>query len=580
MTTAVQTVVRDVRAPSAEQLKAAQWVDGRVVMPKGVPADEKMVVTADAVGSAGFDRHSVDVGVDGKFRVAFAGDAKRGHLRLSGRYLLLENAAVWIAGETGVELKPVLGGWLRGHVKGQWNGDEKAEVLATPIELEGTPLAPGKVGVKRSLRIDEGFGWEAGGLPSGYQWTVTLVAGPFAPVVVDVADVGGGQAVTADLSLTRGARLRGRVMDGEVGVGDAVVHVIAHEDPLAPEPADCGKVRTGADGGFEIRGVPVGDATVWAAKEGWISEQGVIEGLREGEARDGVSLKLRAGNVLQGRVLDPEGKPAEGARVRVTQSSVGQADLVREVVTGVDGSFSAAGLGDEPVDVFVTRDWTGASMGKQRAQRATAKGVNPATKDLVITLVAGMVIEGRVQDDLGRLVQSFSVVARAETGKDPQKFEDETTFSVRDVRDRDGKFLIDYLAPGTWNVWISGTGLVSDAVQRVKVPYEGEALHFIVRRTAVVSGVVVDGKGKAVSEALVEVSWDHPALFRGGATHGSTSVTCSREGKFELTGVYPGAVKVEARITDGRGSGSVELKLESGETRGDVEIVMTPGAPR
>jgi hypothetical protein len=346
-------------------------------------------------------------------------------------------------------------------------------------------------------------------------------------------------------------------------------------------------VRTGGDGSFEIRGVPVGDATVWPAREGSISEQTVIEGLKEDEVREGVSLVLRAGNVLSGNVLDPKGGPAAGARVRVTQSSLGQADLVREIVTPTDGSFSLSGLGDEPVDVLVTRESIvqdlaspkGAAPARKRVLRAMALHVNPATKGLAITLVAGMVIEGRVHDDLGRLVQSFTVVARREGAKEATSG-DAAAFHTRDVRDRDGLFVIDDLEPGTWNVWISGRGVVSEAALRLQVPYEGEQLLFVVRRPAVVSGVVLDAQKKPMADVLVEASWEHPALFVGAPTRGSTSVTCAPDGKFELTSLYPGAVRVEARTADGRTSGSAELKLESGETQAGVELLMSASKPR
>jgi hypothetical protein len=97
------------------------------VLPDGTPNDERTIVVADATGIAAFDQHAVNVGSDGRFRVAFAADATRGHLRLNGHYVFLEPSAIWSASDA---TDPVV---LR--MGGHWTLEEEGSI-ASP-ELAG-----------------------------------------------------------------------------------------------------------------------------------------------------------------------------------------------------------------------------------------------------------------------------------------------------------------------------------------------------------------------------------------------------------------------------------------------------------
>ena len=512
------------RRATAEQLKTAQWIEGRVVIPLGTPPEERVTVLSDAAGLPAFDQHESPVDVEGRFRVAFAADAKRGKLRVQGRFLYLDPETAWKAGDpaTDVRLKPLLGANLRGRVvlpEGMQPA-ERDEVLAADVELDGTPHSPGHQAIKRRARLAPDLGFEFPALPAAYDWTATIVAGPFVPFLSAPQKSEAGKALSIECALARGATVRGKVVD-EAGkpMADAVLDVVSHSDPLAPAPRDVLTGRTKADGTFEIRGIAPGVATLWAKREGCIPVDKEIAALAAGETRADVTLLLRTGNVLTGRTLDAAGKALADVRVRVTQSRLGQADLVKEIVTGADGSFAVPGLGDERVDVLATREADapgagGATPARKRTLRATATQIEAASRDLVLTLIAGLVIEGRVHDDLGRVVLSYTVGARRAT-PDGKTTTDASGFppsrralSRRHLRVRGPR-------AGRVDVYAFGRGIVYEPAQRISVPYEGEPLLFVVRRPATVSGIVLDAQRKPVAGAIVEVQWTRPPLYKG-----------------------------------------------------------------
>ncbi len=581
------------RRATAEQLRDAQWVEGTVVLPPGTPKEERLEVVADGAGLPAFDEHEAAVDADGRFRVAFAADAKRGKLRLQGRFLYLPEDVGWRAGEAvaDLRLRPVLGAWLRGRVvlPAGMSGKEREEVLAADVELEGTPASPGLRAVKRYARIGQDLGFELGGLPNAYQWTVTIAAGPCVPFQSEAKSSAPGATLSFECALVRGATVRGRVVD-EAGrpVAGAALDIVSHSDPLAPAPRDVRDVRSREDGSFEIRGVSPGVVTLWAKREGCITVNTLLEGLAADETRADVNVLLRSGNVLMGRTVGEDGKALSGVKVRVTQSRMGQADLVRELVTGADGTFAVPGLGDERVDVIATRDADGGADGamtggpqggRKRGLRAAVSQIDPKTRDLVLTVIAGLVVEGRVHDDLGRAVLSYTVGARRAT-PDGKTGTDAESFRRLDVRSSDGTFTFEGLEPGAWDVYVFGRGIVYEPAQRIRVPHEGGALVFVVRRPAVVAGVVLDAQRKPVSGAVVEVQWTRPPLYKGAPSQESASVKTDREGRFEIGDAFPGDVRVIAKLADGPESPPLLLTLESGARKEGVEVLMPAGGPR
>jgi len=362
--------------------------------------------------------------------------------------------------------------------------------------------------------------------------------------------------------------------------------------------------RTDARGEFTLTGAPLGRVTLHAHRDGWWPAHVVLDELREGEARAGIVVTLPSGNVVTGRVLDPDRRPAAGARVRVVQMRANGPTLDREVVTGSDGAFRLGGLYEARVtitavlelDVTNAGDANAASTanpasetskpkaasdpkpvrralnGPQRSRwRAVVDDVDPNRRDLEIVLVPGLTVRGRVFDDLGRTITRYKAGARRATETDPhaQPF-------VVDVDDAEGRFELRDLAPGEWDVFAYGRGIVYAPPRRITVPYLGEDVVFVVRRPASLAGIVLDAGRRPLAKALVEVEWDRAQLIGGAMTTETTSVTAAADGRFEITEVFPGAVRVRVTPVGGAKSKPHPLELTSGASRSGVEIVLDP----
>jgi len=198
--------------------------------------------------------------------------------------------------------------------------DEVRIVVARQVSITGTVTDGGKpvisafVGVRGDaiggtieVKTDPNGGFTVPNLPEG-RYQVYAYQGSLAARAVRVARLGAGPFVPVELRLEAGTIVVGRVVDREEGVGLlAAVELRPVGEDQAPRYA-----RTGEDGVFRIEGVPNGRWIADAYSPGYLSPGGV-----ELEAGKGVpELGMTPGGTIEGRVLDPDGKPVDGAAVR------------------------------------------------------------------------------------------------------------------------------------------------------------------------------------------------------------------------------------------------------------------------
>ena len=545
-----------------ELLEKAQWVAGRVVPPEHTPPDERIEVVAHAAGLPAFNDHAALIGADGRFRVAFAHDARRGRLTLRARYAVLEPAPAWKRGaeETERTLTPVLGAWLSGRVTGAQPGEF---LRHGEIVLSGRPTQSGGLIVERRVVPGADGAFDAGGLACDRIWSATISAEGHRTAIVDPLPLEAGHHAQVAWKLDRGATVAGRVVDeGGRPVTGARLHFECRSEPFAPLPAEIADgCTTRADGAFRATGLYAGDVLLRVECEGFVPRTLVLSGLGEGEAREALDVALSAGVSVRGRVVGPDGAPAAGASVRVTQALPGFKDIVRETAAAGDGSFACAGFAPSPVRIAVDR------RGEGRRFQAELAGVDPGATDLLVHLVERYAIRGRVLDDAGRTVLSYTAGVRRLDPAHP-----DAPQRTVDVKGGDGVFVIDDLDAGSFEVFAYGRGIVWEPARRIDLPAASGEIVFVLRRPAVVSGVVTGANGEPVAHALVEARWERTSLFGGVKGTENTSVTTSPEGRFELTEVYPGRVTLIATGEDGRTAEAVVVELASGEKRSDVSI--------
>ncbi|MEM1449463.1 MAG: carboxypeptidase-like regulatory domain-containing protein [Planctomycetota bacterium] len=323
----------------------------------------------------------------------------------------------------------------------------------------------------------------------------------------------------------------GRPVDGASIVAHAFMMVRAEPRVLA---------RTGADGRFSLRGVPI-DTAIGARKAGWAPTVQVSAGVVA--ARE-VSYELRftrPGGTLRGLVVDPTGAPVASALVEIEE--LGSRDPSGLAPLGADLPSLPLGCSARrrPAPVWLRTDEdgsfevTGALPGDVRL-RASAK-------DLVRTEIRQAVRVGEVTTVRVELVHGATLVGRAERPDGSPAQGARVALRVpgqsgrsEPVDPADGSFRFTGLAAGKAKVWLYGAGLGSARKKVVLV--EGRETHWsgVAHELLSLEGQVVAETGESL------VGWSVRAR---GAADFSRRVTTDESGRFSFEGVLRSIDRLE-----------------------------------
>jgi protocatechuate 3,4-dioxygenase beta subunit len=250
------------------------------------------------------------------------------------------------------------------------------------------------------------------------------------------------------------------------------------------------------------------------------------------------TIRLLPGSVLEGRVVDNQGKPIGGAAVFRVRHLNPAHELVEQlpdqepdIVAGADGRFTLADLEQgSPVNLLVTA---------RGFLPATARGVRPPTASpLIVRLEAGAPLAGRVVDEQERPVRGAEVeVAWQPKVPGREDLHAGPEITKRTVSDRDGRFEIPDLRLGAVEVAVEARGFIAVSGLPSVVPQpEDETLTIRLERGATLDGRAVTTAGDPVSGARIVV--------------GSASGVSDEDGRFRIVGIAPGPRLVEARHPD------------------------------
>lgn len=577
----------------------AWWIDGRVVIPADTPLDERLEV--EASGRRFTDdrqsprQHTVAVERNGRFRVALGAKTRKGFLSLSGRYLFLDEKVHVDPNEQEGEvvLEPSLGGVIAGELRLPAGEIPSAE-LFDAVVLTARCWAPGRDLVQRATKPTADGRFELTALPPGGDYALALAASVYIGGRREGILVSPGKVTELTLELERGARIAGRILDGNgEGVAGAT---LALENELEREFGHSSSSQqkiSGEDGSFEFTGLAAGRVSLRVRARDLAEHVEELGKLEVGEVRDGLELRIDEGLALGGRVLWPDGNPAAGATVEVRHTLEGDESYwdARKLraETDAEGAFRIVGLEPRPLVVtasarreLAVRD-EGAGAGdtsKPRRRRNRGplwrieeKGVAPGTEGLILILGSGETLRGRVVDDTGAPVNSYRVQAtpRIEEGG-RSRFEGSQDVSCG-ARSETGEFELDGLTEGTWRVRISGSGIVDSPSIEVTIPADAP-LFVRVERAARLAGVVKDPTGKPVAEAEIEYTVTSGSSTSRGSLPGRTD----REGRFEVDDAPVGAVTLHAEAPGWAMSEGLELAVRPAEELDGLVLVLRRGA--
>lgn len=276
-------------------------------------------------------------------------------------------------------------------------------VTGKVVTADGKPVGGAQVAVRRE-REGGGFDFESmlAAQPSGLTLSdgTYLVSGVPAGVKVRVLaqrtgyvdsgsppfEVGADGATTAPAVVLRtGAHVLVRVTDAE-GRSLKAARVrteVSRSDglqggfeELMERQAGVHDHRTGADGSVEIRELPPGELTLRVAAEGQAPAVAKAKIGDDAEELPAITVRLEPALVLEGRVLDTEGRPIRGARVHarnrpqpapapvpantdpgaVMSDAMNEWDPSRFATTDAQGAFRLPDLANQGYRLHVTAE--------------------------------------------------------------------------------------------------------------------------------------------------------------------------------------------------------------------------------
>lgn len=625
---------RALLTPLEAELKQGHWVEGKVKFPDGTPPDEKLRVEARGKKFSNDTLHSVEVGRDGAFRVAFSKATRTGWLRVVARYgYLPEDLKVKFPSKPGAvqtfDLEPLLGSLVRGRVTLPPAAQGLAGTLVgTPVQL--WPHDSGRAGDNRVSNLWGEIGpelaFEIGGLPPKSTFTFHTSPENFVQAEKQAGTHEAGRATDIEFVLEQGVRIAGKVVDEDgTAVAEASFQFQA-QNPSSSGWTNFREKKSANDGSFDLRGMPAVQGKLFVRKEGFVNGELAFEKSADGSVQEGLRIVLRRGLEIAGLVQGPDGKPCAGATVSLhfSPDSTGNAmpwlvDRDQSVRSDAQGRFRFTGMqkgtgtlraeakaqDSAPVEASAASGEVAAAEpegaeaaareaapaaaaseskqakpksssreDKRRKWTAIQEDVTAGTQNVLLALGAGYSVSGRVLDAGGAPVQEFLVRAEPIEKSDEFRVFARNT-QMRRFKDEAGRFTFEGLHEGGWKLSAESTDSPACAPRTVQLPGDGAPVELVLARAAELRGVVVDPKGVPVLGAKVRVEVENDkrslSVFNAGKDFEDTS---DKQGKFELTGVPAGPAKLLATSDEWAAATPLAVELAPGQKLAELRLVL------
>ena len=340
-----------------------------------------------------------------------------------------------------------------------------------------------------------------------------------------------------------------------------------------------GSATADEDGVYRIPGQSPPVRMVLAAAPGYVQKVDPRAAVGGTPSQPGEDIErnvtMQRESTIAGRVLDPNGKPLPGVRVKL-EAGGGMAMLQmmtgtnREAITSADGRYILSGASPGK-DARVLGRLAGFLDSQTEAFEVAAGAANQAP-DLEMRLGSQLVI--KIERPEGGALRGARVEVDIESGDEVDWDPMEAFRSLADlVTDGDGKVTVRDLPDGKVTITASKEGFAANRqVQEVLRKSPPAPVSLRLREGFTMKGRVVDEDGEPVKDAEVTLN---PVVFRTTAPEGTpwaptASTQTDAQGRFSI----PDMPDIEMKYQlSGKG-----LKGSSGSvmgSRGHVELIAT-----
>ncbi len=516
------------RSPEAG-LDAARSAPGAIRgLVRGDDGEPLPGATVTALPTEGRDGTSTvaTTGADGRF--ALNAPADGASLRIAAPGLVTVTEMRVIPGRE-IEIRLEKGGSIDGSIRSVEGGGAIPGATVT-----ATARAGGSLAFSDSSTTDTNGHFSFPAVP-GRPVNLRVDATGFEPLEDRGIRVVKGQAVTRDLSLRPGLKVRGTVVDGDTRkpVEGAVVAYGLQNISGKRE------VTTDATGSFTIPGIARGQQLFVIRADGY-SETRKSLPLEDDPT---IVLEIFKGRTLRGRVEDRSGSPIAEALVFVGREGVFVGPRSKpSASTDRDGRFTVPDLpAGQTYRLIVRHDGHPETISPEIALTAD-------TAEIVVVMGPGGSIGGTVRDAAGQPIEGAKITvvdAFNPDPLDPQGLLPTFGGTGRGTAEtgHDGRYVVENLSPGKKRVSAGADAFLPSRIEEATVVESPTptVLDFVLDRGKSISGRVTDPLGKPVEGAKVNASANQPEVSGFG------SATTEADGAYRVERLADGAFNVSVR---------------------------------
>ena len=390
------------------------------------------------------------------------------------------------------------------------------------------------------------------------------------------------------LRLSDGVRVSGRVRFKDSGAPAAGVPVMLRGTPADNDLPDI-VIRTDESGAFVFERLcpfPY-QLVIYEPEAGYTATEHPRLNLMDGEDEVGLEMELSRGATISGRVSYEEtGEPIPGVRLWIP--NVRDPRVLREAQTGPDGIYRLEHL---PVGEFqvvydlpdgVVREIVSVDENPLGERRVVKVGPDEQATGVDFAFERGVCVSGRVVDQEGRPVAGARLQASNRHRGRPLSRRLSTSEAKTAA---DGTYHLWGFAPSEeWlyqmTVSAEGYGRIESDSFEVLGAISGK--DFVMQKCAVLSGRVVDERGRPVPMAWISLK---PA--EGQTAQRLPDAIGDVDGRFAMSeGVYPGTYTFELSSMDmgfnpyqKAAAANPPLRVEGPEDIGGLELVLPDEKP-